>query len=174
MQCNQIRVMNKKSRPILDRSGFSLIELVMTVLIVLALSSLALPATEIAQTRLREKALRQRLTEMRQAIDRYVAARADDGDSRFPPSIASLTEKIPTAMLRPEADDGPFLIKESWGNPFTPRQDLFLWDIRDTDGTWHKNQSNAAVQISCYDVRFPEDGFSGWKKAIDESFYSQW
>lgn len=158
----------------MPRRGFSLIEIVMVVTVLLVLSSFALPTAELAQVRFREKLLRERLRGMRQAIDKYRAARNDLGTIFYPPSIASLTAPIPASLLKAGADAGPFLTAESTGNPFLPRQDVFLWDIRDSSGIWYKNQENASAQLSCYDVRFPEDGVAGWKKAIDETLYDTW
>lgn len=154
--------------------GYSLLELVIVVAIITAIAVFALPAAEIAQIRLREKELRQRLTEFRQAIDRYVAASNGSYGSFFPPSIASLTEALPDALRKPGADSGPYLMTDSLGNPFTPNQNRFLWDIRDSNGVWHTNQTDPKAQLSCCDVRFPAAGVSGWVKGIDETFYEQW
>ncbi len=154
-------------------TGFSLIEMVMVVAILLALSYFAVPAAEIATVKAREKILRERLFEMRRAIDAYVAARASDGNSPYPPSLKSLTQPM-TAPVKPGAgvNSGPFLSEASLGNPF--RGDAFFWDIRRDDGTWLLNQSDPAAVIGVFDVQFPVGGVDGWKKAIDESNYSDW
>jgi len=154
--------------------GYSLLELVIVVAILTAVSMFALPAAELSQIRLREKELRQRLIEFRQAIDRYAAASNGTSGSYFPPSIASLTEVLPESLRRPGADGGPFLVSESLGNPFTADQSRFIWDIRDSSGVWHNIQTDPTAQLTCYDVRFPSAGVSGWVKGIDETFYEQW
>lgn len=156
------------------KNGFSLIEVVLVAAILLALSALAIPSAEIAQVRLREKVLHERLKEMRQAIDRYQASNNGSSGSLLPPSIASLTQSMPASQLKAGADSGPYLLEESMGNPFTPQQDTFIWDIRDSSGTWHQNQINPGAQLTCYDVRFPQDGVSGWKMAINDTFYENW
>lgn len=158
----------------MTNKGFSLIEIVLVVVILFALSALAIPSAEITQVRLREKLLRERLREIRQAIDIYQASRIVSGGNILPICIASLTEEIPEALLKPGANSGPFLLKESMGNPFTSSQEEFFWDVRDSTGTWHQNQKDSNAQLYCYDIRYPKDGISGWIKAIDESFYENW
>jgi len=157
------------------RRGFSIIELVTVLGIFLALSYFALPALDIVQVKSREKLLRQRLFDVRRAIDFYVNARNNTGNP-YPPAIASLTVAIPGDRLKNGADTGPFLSASSIGNPFGKSDDEFLWDIRDCDGVWHKNQTHHAINYvaGVYDVRFPEDGIHGWKKAIDETLYKVW
>jgi prepilin-type N-terminal cleavage/methylation domain-containing protein len=159
----------------LQRRGFSLIELVTVLTILLALSYFALPAFDIVQVKSREKLLRQRLFDIRRAVDVYVKVRNSSGNP-YPPSIASLTDVVPDSLLRIGADPGPFLAAGNLGNPFSGTDDGFIWDIRDTDGVWHKAQANSKINYAAgvYDVRFPEDGVSGWKRAIDETYYKDW
>jgi len=141
----------------------------------MALSYFALPALDIVQVKSREKLLRQRLFDMRRAIDFYVNARNSSGNP-YPLSVASLTEVIPTGLLRNGADTGPFLSAGSVGNPFGRSDDEFFWDIRDANGVWVESQMHQAINYTAgvYDVRFPEDGVNGWNKAIDETFYKDW
>ncbi|EKD83139.1 MAG: hypothetical protein ACD_39C00864G0003 [uncultured bacterium] len=157
------------------RRGFSLIELVTVLAIFLALSYFALPALDIVQVKSREKLLHQRLFDMRRAIDFYVNARNSNG-SPYPQTIASLTEAIQGDLLRNGADTGPFLSAAGIGNPFGRSDDEFLWDIRDSNGVWYKAQTHYTIAYAAgvYDVRFPEDGVNGWKKAIDETLYKDW
>ena len=157
------------------RRGFSIIELVTVLTIFMALSYFALPALDIVQVKSREKLLRQRLFDMRRAIDFYVNARNSNGNP-YPPSITSLTETIPAALLRNGADSGPFLSAASIGNPFGKSDDEFWWDIRDANGLWQTSQKHHSINYAAgvYDVRFPEEGVNGWKKAIDETLYKDW
>lgn len=162
----------------MQRRGFSMIELVTVLTIFLALSYFALPAFDIIQVKSREKLLRQRLFAMRRAIDGYVNARNREGNP-YPPSIASLTEAIPTSpinLLRNGGDSGPFLGGANLGNPFASTDDVFLWDIRDCNGDWQNNQRDCNLNYAAgvYDIRYPADGVSGWKKAIDETYYKDW
>lgn len=112
------------------KKGFSLIELVTVVAILLALSFFAMPTLEIVYVKAREKQLRERLFEIRRGIDAYVAARNTTGGSPYPPTLASLTTPIPDNLLKPGANAGPFLTNESLGNPFFLRGTDLYWDLR--------------------------------------------
>ncbi|HMM60387.1 MAG TPA: type II secretion system protein [Candidatus Rifleibacterium sp.] len=161
------------------KNGFSLIELVTVVAILLALSFFAMPTLEIVYVKAREKQLRERLFEIRRAIDAYVNARKNDAKSPYPPTIASLTVPM-VDDAKPGANTGPFVSNESLGNPFKDKGDVFLWEIRldcDPPGTWQlATQANEILQAGngVYDIRFPEAGVDGWKKAIDDTEYYKW
>jgi prepilin-type N-terminal cleavage/methylation domain-containing protein len=165
-------------RKILRRRGFSLIELVTVLTILLVLSYFALPALEIVQVKSREKLLQQRLFDMRRAIDSYAKA-IKVGENPYPPSIASLTEPVPDTLLRNGADTGPFLSASGLGNPFATTDDVFIWDIRDGTGdpdSWKFDQTDSTKNYASgvYDVRYPVNSVGGWRKAIDETFYQDW
>ena len=83
------------------QGGFTLIEMLVTVMIVLVLASVALPMTELASQRDKEQQLRRSLREIREALDAYKQA-GDEGkiarkalDSGYPPSLEALTEGVP-------------------------------------------------------------------------------
>lgn len=83
--------------------GFTLIELVVTVLIVGLLASAAAPLLELTVKRNREQELRSALREIRSAIDAYKLA-ADQGrvrksalESGYPPTLAALVDGVPDA-----------------------------------------------------------------------------
>lgn len=156
------------------KSGFSLIEMVMVVAILLALSYFAMPTLEIVYVKTREKQLRERLFEIRRGIDAYVAARNTTGGSPYPPSFGSLTAAMPTSLLRVGGHAGPYLASDSLGNPFKDKGDVFLWDVRQDNGTWLFNQTDPGVVTGVFDVRYPVAGVDGWKKAIDDTNYSDW
>lgn len=157
-----------------NRKGFSLIELITVLAILLTLSFFALPSMELSFVRSREKLIHERLSDIRSAIDRYTFSRNDTGTSVFPPSVASLTETIPASLLKTGHNAGPFLDNESLSNPFTENGNGFLWDIRDKDGVWHTDIQNPKAQIYVYDVRYPLNGPAGWNKAMDGTYYAQW
>lgn len=85
-------------------TGFTLIELVVTLALLGVLAMLAAPMTEAAVQRSREQALRESLREIRSAIDRYhqaveqgrIARRL--GESGYPPSLEVLVTGLPDAQ----------------------------------------------------------------------------
>ncbi|MFZ2652361.1 MAG: type II secretion system protein [Burkholderiaceae bacterium] len=84
-------------------SGFTLIELVVTLAIVAVLASVALPLAELGVKRARENELRTALRDIRGAIDAYKQA-SDEGrmpkkadQSGYPPRLEVLVEGIEDA-----------------------------------------------------------------------------
>jgi general secretion pathway protein G len=84
-------------------TGFTLLELLITVAIVGLLASIALPLSEMTAQRNKEQDLRRALREIREALDTYKRA-ADNGrvarsadESGYPPSLAALVQGVPDA-----------------------------------------------------------------------------
>ncbi len=84
-----------------NRNGFTLIEMLVTVLMVLALASVALPMAEMTHQRDKEKQLRQALRDIREALDAYKHA-GDEGriarnplESGYPPDLDTLVQGVP-------------------------------------------------------------------------------
>src|SRR3977135_2420119 len=81
-------------------SGFTLIELVITVAIVALLASVALPVSELAVQRTKEAELGRTLAQIRDAIDAYKQAsdegriRKSVGDSGYPKKLEDLAEGV--------------------------------------------------------------------------------
>ena len=83
--------------------GFTLIELIVTLVIVGLLASAATPVIELTVRRNREQDLRSALREIRTAIDAYKLA-TDQGrvqratlQSGYPPTLSALVEGVPDA-----------------------------------------------------------------------------
>lgn len=82
------------------RSGFTLIEMMITLAIIAMLAAMALPLTELTVKRTREQDLRRSLREIREALDAYRHAWEDGrierklGDSGYPKSLAVLAEGV--------------------------------------------------------------------------------
>lgn len=86
------------------RAGFTLVELVVSMAIVVFLAALATPMIIAAVKREKEAELRAALRQIRQAIDDYRDA-VDEGrvarlpgQSRYPPSLAVLVLGVPDAL----------------------------------------------------------------------------
>ena len=85
------------------QQGFTIVELLVTVVIVSILASAALPMTELAIHRHKEQELRRVLREIREALDAYKQA-GDEGrivrqvlESGYPQTLEALVEGVPDA-----------------------------------------------------------------------------
>lgn len=95
-------------------TGFTLIELVITVAIIGLLASVALPMAEVTATRIKETELRRALREIRTGIDAYKQA-VDEGrinrapgESGYPKKLETLVEGV-TDNRNPKGDKIYFL-----------------------------------------------------------------
>ena len=81
-------------------AGLTLLELVMTVMILLILSSAAIPVYQLKVKRDKETLLRYQLREMRNAIDRYKddadknLIRTEVGSENYPPDLQTLVDGV--------------------------------------------------------------------------------
>jgi len=118
------------------RGGFTLIELVVTLLIVGLLAGAAVPLVELTVKRSRDRELRAALREIRTAIDAYKRA-SDEGrilklaqQSGYPPKLAALVEGVPDARS-PEKRAIYFLRR-------LPRDPTFPDQAAPAENTWGK------------------------------------
>jgi len=116
--------------------GFTLIELVVTLLIVGLLAGATVPLVEVTVKRNRERELRAALREIRTAIDAYKRA-SDEGrivklaqQSGYPPKLAMLVEGVPDARS-PERRPIFFLRR-------LPRDPTFPDQAAPAENTWGK------------------------------------
>ena len=118
------------------RAGFTLIELVVTLLIVGLLAAAAVPLVELTVKRNRERELRAALREIRTAIDAYKRA-GDEGrilklaqQSGYPPKLELLIEGVPD-LRSPERRSIYFLRR-------LPRDPIFPDPAAPPENTWGK------------------------------------
>jgi general secretion pathway protein G len=144
----------RKHHASLAQSGFTLIEMLVTLAIVAILATVAMPLSELSQQRAKEQELRQDLREIRTAIDAYKQA-VDEGhimksldQSGYPPSLAALAEGVDDARspvtkkiyflrripMDPFAENVPDAVT-SWGKrsydspPDSPHEGKDVYDV---------------------------------------------
>lgn len=118
------------------RRGFTLIELVVTLIIVGLLASAAVPLIELTVKRNQERELRAALREIRAAIDAYKRA-SDQGrilklaqQSGYPPKLAALVEGVPD--LRSAQKRSIYFLRR------LPRDPTFPDENSPAEATWGK------------------------------------
>ena len=139
-----------------NESGLTLIELIISLVILGILASIALPLSEMAVKRSKEIELRQNLRELRQTIDKY----KDNfdkgaygikivGASGYPKTLEELTDK---KLIRKIPVD-PITNTENWGTrSFCDKYDSLISDKTDI-----------------YDIFTTSDG-----TALDGTKYNTW
>lgn len=116
--------------------GFTLIELVVTLVIVGLLASAAVPLVELTVKRNQERELRAALREIRTAIDAYKRA-SDEGrimksprQSGYPPKLAALVEGV--TDLRSRERRAIYFLRR------LPRDPTFPDETSSAEATWGK------------------------------------
>jgi len=147
-------------------SGFTLVELIAVMTIMLLLTSIALPIARIQVQRTREVELRRDLRDLRQAIDRYkdfadrgmIPSKADTFG--YPPDLETLVKGVP---LRGSATARYKFLRKIPLDPLTGSGDWGLRSMQDDPDSRSWSGSNV------FDVYTKSQG-----EALDGSRYADW
>ncbi|MDP9044659.1 MAG: type II secretion system GspH family protein [Pseudomonadota bacterium] len=119
-------------RPGPSHSGFTLVEMLITLALVGVLAMTSIPLFEVASTRAKEAELRQALRTIRAGLDAYKAAvdvgtlTKVAGESGYPPSLDVLTEALDVATKPGGGSDTPLaaqrivILRQLPRDPFFP------------------------------------------------------
>jgi general secretion pathway protein G len=152
--------------------GFTIVELLVTVVIVSILASGVFPMAELALLRTKEQKLRSDLLQIREALDAYKAAANDGrilmkrGESGYPKTLDELVQGV-TDAKSPTGAKIYFLRR-------VPR-DPFFADLRvPASETWGKRSYSSSADdpkegADVYDVHSLSD-----KLAINGTLYREW
>ena len=146
--------------------GFTLLELVAVITIMLLLTSLALPLARLQVQRTREVELRRALRDMRQAIDRYkdfadrgmIPSKAESFG--YPPDLETLVKGVP---LRGSATVRYKFLRKIPLDPTTGNADWGMRSMQDDPGSRSWNGSNV------FDVFSKSESV-----ALDGTRYADW
>ncbi|MFA6180010.1 MAG: type II secretion system protein [Candidatus Methylopumilus sp.] len=154
------------------QAGFTLIELVVTVLIVSILAAGAVPIMQMTMQRNKETELKQSLRQIRDAIDAYKKAFDDGkvrktvGQSGYPPSLEILEQGV-VNQTDPKSRVIKF-IRRIPRDPMSKEPDLKpaeTWGKRSYDS----DASSPREGVDVYDVYSLSQ-----KKAINGTVYAAW
>jgi general secretion pathway protein G len=153
-------------------SGFTLIELVITVAMIALLASAAIPVNELVVQRSKEQELRRALRELRQAIDAHKQAAEEGrikrlvGESGYPKRLEDLVEGLED-LKNPKKERIYFLRR-------IPRDPFSLDPALAAGATWGKRSHASAAE----DPREGEDVFDVFSltpaKGINGRPYREW
>ncbi len=98
------RSLTRKRRPVLGRAGFTLIELMIVIMIIMILVGIAAVQYQRSVQRAREATLKQDLQAMRQSIDNYTLDKQAAPQSLEDLAQAGYLRKVPTDPMTGAAD----------------------------------------------------------------------
>ena len=151
----------------LSEQGFTFVELMAAVTIILVLASAAVPVARVRIVRSRETELRRDLREMREAIDHYkrlsdgAFLRPGEADTHgYPPDLQSLVQGVPT-RINPGVKYK--CLRRIPVDPMTGSKDWGLRSMQDDPDSRSWGGQNV------FDVYSKSDG-----KALDGTSYADW
>jgi general secretion pathway protein G len=150
-----------------DIRGFTLIELIMSIMIIAILTALAVPLARNSIQREKEVALRQDLREMREAIDKFKEAsdrgyiQVKLGTEGYPESLDVLVDGV---QMTGAVDKKLKFLRRIPKDPMTNSMDWGLRSYQDDP----KNQSSWGGQ-NVFDVYTKSEG-----TALDGTKYKDW
>ena len=154
-------------------SGFTLIEMSVTLALLALLASTAAPLTQMVRRRSEEIKLRRALRDIRHAIDAYYdaarkgeVARGSD-ESGYPPNLASLVDGVRDAR-DPSGTRRRYFLRR------LPRDPMCHCAERDAASTWRSRSYDSppdapAEGADVFDVYSSSDD-----EALDGTFYRDW
>ena len=147
-------------------AGFTILELMVAVSILLVLATMALPVAQVKIKRQKEQELRRSLREMRTAIDRYKDA-ADQGliavdvdTEGYPPTLETLVEGV---ELAGKPDRRVRFLRRIPRDPFTNSTQWGMRGVQDAPDSRSWNGENV------FDVYSRSNGI-----ALDGTYYHDW
>jgi general secretion pathway protein G len=155
-------------------SGFTLVELLVTLALVGIAASVVLPLASVIETRAKESELRRSLRTIRQALDNYKTA-ADagvidkqTGASGYPASLDVLVNGVPKSAAMGFSATPMVFLRSVPRDPFAEAQDIpavQTWNIRG----YGAKQGDFSAGKDVFDVSSKSE-----KTALDGSHYSDW
>lgn len=163
----QIQQFYIKTQIPLNRSAFTLIEVVIVTALILLFSVVAFETASVINQREKEGRLKQALIEMRGAIDAFQ-------QDHFSQPNQGLPDTFSTLVTTPTPEGGFYLRRFSINpmfrdDPITPKHEQFTWEISDkttlagTGDTWREITSSSTSTVGGFiiDVRCPPSAGTG-------------
>jgi general secretion pathway protein G len=155
----------------LQKKGFTLVEMLVTLTIVSILALAVLPLAKTALKREKEITLRRNLREMREAIDAYKkladekAFEFDEDTEGYPPDLETLVEGI-EAEMEIEGQEVTKIVKFLRRIPKDPMTNSYDWGLRSYQDD---HDSDIWGGENIYDVYTKSPG-----TALDGTKYKEW